>query len=157
MNPNSKWRRLATPRVRHWRDLLGIGGILFTLLVFACMVAGSARAASTYVFANSFDGGQASGPSPVGLAVDRSTNPADPSAGDIYVADGTVVNIFTPSAAAANGAPTGQISGFSYVYGLAVDQSTGDLFVADIGSGEIRKFSPTRSGTAVQSGSVDSL
>jgi hypothetical protein len=72
---------------------------------------------------------------PAALAVDNSTNPADPSRGDLYVMDvgHMVIDKFAPS-----GAYLGQITGptpglFSEMQGVGVD-SNGNLLV-DVGSG----------------------
>ena len=77
-----------------------------------------------------------------GVAVDDSASPADPSSGDIYVADGTVVNKFTPaSAASGSNTPDAQLTGFGYAWGVAVDPSDGDLYVTDF-SGTVHKYDP---------------
>ena len=71
----------------------------FAALLF---VAPTASAQTAYSFSNSFDTHQSvGGPTATGLAVDNSTNPLDPSAGDFYVTGGQVVNVFTPAGAAA--------------------------------------------------------
>ncbi len=67
------------------------------------------------------------------IAVDSSGGAFD---GSFYVTAGSNVNVYAES-----GASQGQISGFGYACGLAVDQLTGDLFVADY-NGVIRRFAP---------------
>ncbi len=99
--------------------------------------AASAQAAFTYVASGPFDEGLNQGPNPVGLAVDQSTNPAYASRGDIYVTDGSVVNKFTAAEAAGNEAPESTLSapGLEYAYGVAVDATTGDVYVTNISGG----------------------
>jgi DNA-binding beta-propeller fold protein YncE len=77
---------------------------------------------------------------PAALAVDNSTDPSDPSAGDLYVLDAghKVVDKF-----AASGEYLGQITGptpnaFAQVAGLAVD-AHGTVFV-DEGATQVREF-----------------
>ncbi len=116
-----------------------------TSLALLLICGASAQAAFKYEFSNTFDVGQAQGPHPESIAVDNSTNPADPSAGDIYVTDGEVVNKFTPAAAAAGSAtPESQLTGFKFAVGVAVDPANGDVFVADIDEPNgFKKFSPS--------------
>ncbi len=80
--------------------------------------AGSATGAGSFSFVN-----------PAALAVDNSTSPGDPSAGDLYVIDRehSVIDKFSPA-----GAFLGELSGFEFrPLGLGVDAS-GNVWVDDI-------------------------
>ena len=77
------------------------------------------------------------------VAIDRSGGPAD---GDIYVAEGIndVVDVFSN-----NGAVVGTLDGsttpndfYSEACGVAVDQSTGDLYVGDYGT-SVWRYTPS--------------
>ena len=54
---------------------------------------------------------------------------------------GNVVNKYSPEAAlAGSSTPEGQLSGFNYAFGVAVDPSSGDVYVTDV-QGTVEKFS----------------
>ena len=77
--------------------------------------------------------------SPVAIAVDNSSNLADPSRGDVYVDDSANLSIekFSSSGAfisAITGTPTGSggaLVPFSGPVGVSTDPATGDMWVAD--------------------------
>jgi phosphodiesterase/alkaline phosphatase D-like protein len=77
------------------------------------------------------------------VAVDSSGGPAD---GDIYVTDGEgKVRVFANSGeplATLVGSPLGA---FELACGVAVDQANGDLYVSDLFTGRISRFSPSGS------------
>ena len=101
-------------------------------LLALALTASPALAAFQYVSPVSFGAGAAFGPNPISVAVDNSANPADPSAGDIYVASGNAINRYTPAQAAAGSAtPADQLTGFSYAWGVAVDPANGDVYATD--------------------------
>ena len=130
---------LEVPRVR--RPTLTLSALCMALAMLLSL-SSSAHAERIYPFAATFDSGQAQGPSPFGLAVDTSSNPSDPSIGDVYVSDGNVINKFKPSSAiAGNSSPDAQITGFYDAFGLAVDPADGDLYVSDAAkSSEVFKY-----------------
>ncbi len=115
------------------RVLCGLSLVAFCAVAAVALgTADPASAAFTYGSPTPFNVDQAPEPLPVGVAVDNSSNPADPSAGDIYLATGNVINKYTPAeAAAGDSTPSGQITGFSYVYGVAVDPANGDVYATD--------------------------
>ncbi len=93
-------------------------------------VVGSATAAGSFSFAE-----------PAALAVDNSTSPGDPSAGDLYVVDAghDAVDKFSSA-----GAYLGEVGGsFSGLAGVGVDGS-GDVWVYDSSSNVI-EFDPSGS------------
>ena len=74
------------------------------------------------------------GPGETSIAVDSSGGPFD---GAIYVPGGSsAVNVYADT-----GVSLGQVTGFGFACGVAVDQKTGDLFVGDY-NGVIRRFAP---------------
>ena len=114
---------------------LALAGVVLGVFAFS---AGSAFAATGYGLLASFGAGQNLGAAPVGLAVDDSSSA---SAGDVYVTDGEVVNRYTAAEAAAGAiTPTlAPLSKFGEAYGVAVDPSSGDVYVADA-AGAVYKF-----------------
>jgi hypothetical protein len=75
----------------------------------------------------------------IGLAVDNSTEPGDPSKGDVYVADREhgVVDRF-----GAGGEFLGELTGITEPRGVAVD-SQGDVYVAQNEPAAVLKFGPS--------------
>jgi hypothetical protein len=79
------------------------------------------------------------------IAVDNA--PGSPFAGALYVtSNGGTVSIYANS-----GEQLGELSGFTEACGVAVDQSTGAVYVADYGypAGHIWRFAPTSGSTPV--------
>lgn len=121
--------------MRTRRLVFALAGVVLGVLAFSVA---PAFAATGYGLLASFGAGQNVGPTPVGLAVDDSSSA---STGDVYVTDGEVVNKFTAAEAAA-GAMTpalAPLTKFGYAYGVAVDPSNGDVYVAD-DTGTVHKF-----------------
>jgi hypothetical protein len=114
---------------------------------YLCQITGNGSASTS---ASECDNSQTGAPAPfsfstdAALAVDNSTNPLDPSAGDLYVVDAgnDVVDQFSSS-----GTYVGQLTGgtngpfSSPLLGVAVDPS-GNVWVYD-GGGNIYQFSAT--------------
>ncbi|MCL2770228.1 MAG: NHL repeat-containing protein [Solirubrobacterales bacterium] len=79
------------------------------------------------------------------VAVDNSSNPADPDRGEVYVTDysGKVVDVLKPGGGGAETYVT-QITGaseqFAGPYGVAVNEASGEVYVVD--SGAIDVFKP---------------
>jgi hypothetical protein len=78
------------------------------------------------------------------IAIDNSGGPAD---GDIYVADGNsgTIAVFANSGASlgtlnGSGTPDG---GFGLACGVAVNQTNGDVYVGDLGSDSVWRYSPS--------------
>jgi DNA-binding beta-propeller fold protein YncE len=129
--------------------------VLATLAIglFACaLTASAAQAAESRILSDSFG----SFNEPLGVAVDNSTNPADPAAGDVYVVDtgGHRVVRFDGSGAPADFSASGsnivgnvltgtQGSPFSTPAWAAVDPANGDFYVTDLSGGAVYKFDPT--------------
>jgi hypothetical protein len=97
-------------------------------------------------------------------AVDDSTSPSDPHAGDVYVlsTEQNVVDIFKPKPAgpeeALDGEFVGELTvpgGFSFLFadGLTVDAATGEVYVADTNHKVIDEFSSSGSFLGSISGS----
>ncbi len=120
-------------------------------LLALALGASSAQAASTHILTRTFGAFN----NPVGVAVDDSTNPADPAAGDVYVADsgGHRVVRFDPSGNPADFSASGaNISGdvlsgppsgpFNTPDHVAVDPANGDFYVGDAGGEAVYKFDP---------------
>jgi hypothetical protein len=89
-------------------------------------------------------------------AVDDSTSPSDPRAGDVYVLSATqnVVDIFKPKPTGPEEALEGEFVGeltvpggfsFSFADGLAIDAATGEVYVADTEHKIIDEFSASGS------------
>lgn len=89
------------------------------------------------------------------VAVDNSSNPSDPDQGDVYVTDATgkVVDVLKPGVGGAETYET-QLTGtgplakeqFSYPNEVAVDEATGEVYVADEGNLDIDVFKPLAGG-----------
>jgi hypothetical protein len=99
---------------------------------------------------------------PTNVAVDNSTSVSDPSAGDVYVAAGDANSrngaVFKFDSAG-NPVPDGPLGSFAFTSSpnegikvtlLAVDPTTGDLYVADKGTNTVYKFDP--SGNPISTG-----
>jgi len=107
------------------------------------LAAAPALAAESHAFESTFNASEAPGGSfsPLGLAVDNSGTASD---GHVYVGDTehAVVDVFEASGkylSQVTGSETAQHS-LSLPWGLALDQSGGDLYVADVGTELIDKF-----------------
>jgi hypothetical protein len=71
--------------------------------------------------------------------------PGSPFNGDFYAKEYTgAIAVYK-----ANGEKLGELAGYSGACGLAVDQSTGDVYVGDYGTGEVRRFTPVSNSTPV--------
>ncbi len=115
-------------------------------LATLALTAAPASAEYKYEYKESFDGSGALH-APLGLAFDQTS-------GDVYTSDtsNNLVDKFNPSSGelvTAFGA-NGQINGsttpagsFATPWGLALDESNGDLYVADFGHGVVDKFDPS--------------
>ena len=126
-------------------------GIVAICLFIWALTAVPAQAAQTHILANTF--GSFGGP--MGVAVDNSTNLADPAAGDVYVVDANNHRVVrfdasgNPAAFSASGSnitantltgiPT---STFVLPQFVAVDPANGDFYVSDAAAGAVYKFSP---------------
>jgi DNA-binding beta-propeller fold protein YncE len=81
--------------------------------------------------------------SPIGVAVDNSSNPS--TKGEVYVADfgnGRVVRFDATGKELGLVAPSGGAVGFVNPMWDAVDPSNGDLYVSDYSAGTVSKFNP---------------
>ena len=71
--------------------------------------------------------------------------PGSPFNGDFYAKEYTgAIAVFKP-----DGEKLGALTGFSGACGLAVDQSNGDVYIGDYGTGEVRRFTPISNSTPV--------
>jgi DNA-binding beta-propeller fold protein YncE len=125
---------------------VGILAALCASLATLALIAAPASAEYKYEYKESFNGkGALRGP--LGLAFDQTS-------GDVYATDtvNNLVDKFDPSSGELVTAfgKNGQISGestpsgsFATPWGLALDESTGDLYVADFGHGVVDKFDPS--------------
>jgi DNA-binding beta-propeller fold protein YncE len=111
------------------------------VLAFSCV---PAFAGTGYGFLTSFDVEQVVASSrhedggPLGVAVDASSGP---SAGDVYVTDGTVVDKYTAAQAAAGSSkPVSRLTGFGETLGVTVNASNGDVYVTDAETATVREF-----------------
>jgi hypothetical protein len=94
------------------------------------------RFSSTGVYLSQFNGSSAPTgalSAPESIAVDNSTNPLDPSAGDVYVTDpgADVIDKFSPT-----GIYEGQLTGFNELLGVTVDNE-GNVWVSDRLEGDV--------------------
>jgi len=123
--------------------------------LFVCALAVSpAQAAETHVLSNTFG----SFNEPLGVIVDNSTNPADPAAGDVYVADTGSHKILRFDSSGHPAPFTDANPADTYVSGnaitgngtspliqpawVAVDPANGDFYVSDPAGGVINKYEP---------------
>jgi hypothetical protein len=123
--------------------------VLVAVCVFGVLAVGavSAGAVTNYGMVDRF--GSFSPEESWGVTVDDSSNPSTKD--DVYVSDLTNHRVLRFSAA---GVQVGELSsanitagsltaaGFSSPRGIAVDPSDGDVYVADLGSSTVTKFSP---------------
>ncbi|MGA8744628.1 MAG: hypothetical protein WB507_02040 [Solirubrobacterales bacterium] len=111
-------------------------------------VASPAEAKQTHLFVSSFGTELLS--NPTGVAVDNSSSS---SAGDVYVADGSRVGKFTAEGKedgyieTANLAACHGAEAFSSIFGIAIDPSNGNVYVADAGAGTVSAF--TQAGACI--------
>ena len=95
------WFRFASKAAISPSIRLALATTMASLAVIM-LTPGLAMAVTSYAYSTTFDSGQSlGGAHAVGLAVDTSTSPSDPSAGDVYVSGGSVVNRFSAASAAA--------------------------------------------------------
>jgi len=118
-------------------SLLGVCALISVLLVGA----GSAWAGFTHNLVSEFTVSEPGSPAgSIGVAVEQLS-------GDVYVVDSNANTVKkfdsagSPVAGWSLGAMTGPSEhGLSFPYGAAVDQTTGDLYVADFNNGAVDKF-----------------
>jgi hypothetical protein len=141
-----------------------IAATTLSVLAFA-LTASPAFGAYQYNLQATFASSQANVNSPVGLGIDNSTNPSDPSAGDIYVTGGNAFNKYTAKhAEEGQAAPDAQIltypgfeefpTAYSWAWGAAVDPASGDVYVSDLATSNlVKKYDA--SGNSVSSFHLD--
>jgi sugar lactone lactonase YvrE len=92
---------------------------------------------------NAISAGGLGGTAETAIGVDNASG--SPFNGDFYAKEGTgKIAVYK-----ADGEKLGELSGFSGACGLAVDQSNGDVYVGDYGTGEVRRFTPVSGTTPV--------
>jgi sugar lactone lactonase YvrE len=92
---------------------------------------------------NAISAGGLGGTAETAIGVDNA--PGSPFNGDFYAKEGTgKIGVYK-----ADGEKLGELSGFSGACGLAVDQSTGEVYVGDYGTGQVRRFVPVSGSTPV--------
>ena len=105
--------------------------------------ASPAAAKQTHRYLSTFGNEILSGPT--GIAVDNSSSP---SAEDVYVVNGSRVTKFSAEGKELGQIETANLSAchgsepFSSLFGVAVNPSNGDLYVADAGAGTVSAFTP---------------
>jgi hypothetical protein len=83
-------------------------------------------------------------------AVDVDRAPGSLFNGAIYVKSSATVRVYSEG-----GVLLGELTGFNSVCGLAIDQSTGNVYVGDSSYGGVRKFSPKSAATPVSKANYD--